>query len=213
MCIFGGGGGASKDLARQQQQQADEARADQARKAASLKQGMGNIDNAFAGFNDDYFANLSKSYRDYAKPQLDDQYEEAKKNITYSLARKGNLNSTVAGDQMALLDRQYANNETSLEGTGMDYANAARRDVQSNKDSVISQLNTSFDSDAANTEALARAKALAAPVSFSPLGQLFTNVSAIAAQNKIASDSNPANYGARLFGNRTPGSYGVGGFG
>lgn len=212
MCIFGGGGGASKDLARQQQQQADEARADQQRKSAALRTGMGNIDNAFAGFNDDYFAKLSQNYRDYAKPQLDDQYGEAKKNIVYSLARKGNLNSTVNGDQMALLDRQYANNETGLEGAASDVANSARRDVQSNKDAVIAQLNTSYDSDAATTEALARAKAVATPISFSPLGQLFTNVSAIAAQNKIAQDSNPANYGARLFGGNRNG-YGVGGYG
>lgn len=210
MCIFGSGDGGAKALAAQQQKQADEARADQTAKAASLKQGMGNIDNAFSGFNDDYFNNLAKQYTDYAQPQLDDQYNEQKKNLTYALARGSNLNSSVAGDQQALLDRQYAQNETGLQSTGMGYASQARKDVQANKNDVVSQLNASYDANAANTSALSAAKALAAPVQFSPLGQLFTNISAVAAQNKIASDATPSygNYGTRLYGGGSS-SYGV----
>lgn len=214
MCIFGGGNSGAKQLAAQQQQQADQARADTNRKNAALQTGMGNIDAAFQGFDDNYFNNLAKNYEDYAKPQLQDQYDQQKKNLIYALARKGNLNSTVAGDQQALLDQQNARNLTGIESTGMDYAAQARRDVQAARNDVTGQLNSSYDADAANTAAMAAAKSLAVPVSFSPLGNLFTNVSALAAQNKLATDAGPANsnnpsYGARLFGQRYSSSYGV----
>lgn len=212
MCIFGSGGG-DKALAAQQQRQADEARADQNTKAAALRTGNDNINNAFAGFDDNYFNNLSKSYLDFQKPQLDDQYDQQKKNITYSLARNGNLNSSVAGDEGAVLDKQYALNLTGLNSAAGDVANTARRSVQSNKNDVESQLNASYDSDAANTSALAAARTLAAPTSFSPLGNLFTNVSAVAAQSKLASDgaSGYGSPGARLFGGSSSSpSYGVG---
>lgn len=205
MC-FGGNGGA-KALAAQQEQQVQQARTDADLKAAKLKVGMGNIDSAFSGFDDNYFSNLAKDYENYAKPQLADQYEEQKKNLIYSLARKGNLNSSVYGDQQALLDRQNNTNLTGIAGTGQDYANQARRDVQAARNDVTSQLNSSYDADAANTAALASARSLAVPVSFSPLGNLFTNVSALAAQAKLASDagtgSNNPGYGARLYNSRS----------
>lgn len=225
MCIFGGGDGGAKALAQQQQQQADaqtallnkqadEARADSDARTARISQGKQDINSAFSGFNDDYFNQLSKSYIDYAKPQLDDQYDQAKKNITYALARKGTLNSSIAGDQTALLDKQYATNETGLQGTAADYANSAQRDVIANKNDVTNQLVSTGDADTARTAALSAAKAVAAPPSFSPLSNLFTNVSALAAQNKLASDANSygssSQIGARLFGSgSSPGSYSV----
>lgn len=214
MCfnIFGGGGGgAARQSEKIAQQQADQAQADAAAKAEKLRTGMANIDNAFAPFDDTYFAGLAKNYTDYAMPQLQDQYDQAKKDITFALARKGNLNSTTAGDQYALLDRENALNTTNIYSTAQDYANQARSDVASNKSAVQSQLGSTYDADAANSDALERARVLTAPKGFSPLGQMFTNISALAAQSKLASDANPYNatYGAKSY-NTGSNSYSVG---
>jgi hypothetical protein len=208
MCFSFGGGGGAKALAAQQQKQADEARQDTERKAAALRKGSANIENAFSGFNDDYFSNLSKSYTDYAMPQLQEQYDEQKKNLIYALARKGNLNSSVYGDQLALLDKQNAANISQIEGTGADYANKARQGVQSARNNVTAQLNSTYDADATNAAAAQEARTLAAPVTFSPLQNLFSNVSALAAQTKLASGGDArtsgggTSFGARLFGSR-----------
>lgn len=206
MCIPGlfGGDGGSKELARQQQREADQARADAERKAAALRTGMSSIDSAFSAFDDAYFDNLSKSYLDYAKPQLDNQYKDQSDNITYALARGGNLNSSVKGDLFGKLDKQYALNLTGINSNASDVANNARRAVQSNRNDVVNQLNATYDTDAARTSALAAAKTLAVPQSFSPLANLFTNVSALAAQNKLMSDSTGGNMGARMFGGVSP---------
>ena len=214
MCIFGGGGGA-RAAEVQQQKQADEASADAAQKATALREGNANIDKAFSGFDDNYFNGLQRNYTDYAMPELQDQYDQSRKNIVYSLARKGNLNSTVAGDQYGLLDKELAKNMVGIEGAGADYANQARRDVQANKQDVIGQLNTTYDAASANDMALSASKALAVPKSVSPLGQLFTNVSALAAQSKLASDSATAGaypygtVGAQTYGGGPTVAYGV----
>jgi hypothetical protein len=202
MCIFGGGGGA-RAAEKLQQTQANEVRSDADEKAGKLREGNAAIDNAFSGFNDDYFSKLQRDYTDYAMPQYQDQYNDAKNNIVFSLARHGNINSTVAGDQYADLDKEAAKAMVGIQGTGADIANSARRDVQADKQDVIGQLNTSYDVGSATDSALSAAKALAVPKSFSPLGQLFTNISAVAAQNKLASTGNPelyGNYGARNYG-------------
>ncbi len=223
MCIFGGGGGKAAKAAAQQQekqaeqqtqlmmQQAEETRAEQERRTAAIAAGKGYIDEAFSAFDDSYFDKLSDSYLSYARPQLDDQYEEARKNITYALARKGTLNSSIAGDQYSKLDKQYATNLTGVMGTGADYANQVRRDVEANRNDATNQLISTGDADATRAASLSAAKTLMLPPSFSPLGALFTNISALAAQNKLASDTAPVSYGSsvgtRLFGSGASPSY------
>lgn len=210
MCIPGlfGGGGGDRAAEKLQQQQADQATADAKAKAEKLRTGMAGIDNAFGGFNEDYFSGLAKNYTDYATPQLKDQYDEAKKNIVYSLARKGNLASTTAGDQYALLDKENARNLTGISSTAGDYANSARRDVAANKNEVIGQLNSTYDADSSVNDALSRSRMLATPPSFSPLGNLFTNISALAAQNRLASDGrDQGGGGARTYGINPSSSY------
>jgi hypothetical protein len=206
----GGGGGASRDAERLAQKQANDIRSDADIKAEKLRTGMANIDNAFAGFDDNYFAKLAKDYTDYAMPQLQSQYDDTKKNITFALARKGNLASTTAGDQYGMLDRQNAFNKTDIEGKGADYAAQQRAAIQANKQDIVGQLNTTYDADAANNLALSMSKSLQVPkTNFNPLGQMFTNISAVAAQAKQASDSNPGGYnpGARTYNPNNPGSY------
>jgi hypothetical protein len=209
MCFFGGGSGGAKAQAAQQQQQADEARADADKNAAALTTGKANIDSAFSGFDDNFFNGLAKNYTDYATPQLEGQYGLAKKNITYALARNGTTRSSIAGDEFGQLAKQYATNQTGIAGTGASYASKARSDVQSNKADVTNQLFASNEADSANVAALSAAKSLATPPSFSPLGNLFTNISAVAAQNKLASDASGGyGGGARLYNTGTS-AYGV----
>jgi len=209
MCIMGDGGAGA--IAAKQQQQADQARADANKRAADIQTGQANIDNAFSAFDDNYFNGISKKYLDYAQPQLDDQYDYAKKNLTYALARNGTTHSSIAGDEFGQLAKQYATNQTGINSNASDVANNLRSQVNSQKASVTNQLLNSADADAASASALAAAKTISATPSFSPLGNLFTNVAALAAQNKLASDSTPSYAtGAKLFGGNSGIGYSVG---
>jgi len=203
--IFGGNsGGASRTAERAAQGQANDLRTDTDRRAVALRQGMADINTSFGGFDDSYFRKLQQDYTDYNMPQLRDQYDDAKSNILFSLARKGNLASTTAGDQYGKLDRQNAVNVAGIEGAGKDYANQARTVIQGNKQDAIGQLYGTYDADAANSVALSNSKSMAVPKpTFSPLGQMFQNISAVAAQNKIASESDPDGYRPSSSGVRT----------
>lgn len=223
MCIFGGNPQSGNQAAVEQQtkqierqtqileQQANDTRKDAEERDARIAAGKQSIDEAFGSFNDGFFDQLSSSYINYAQPQLDDQYAQARKDITYALARKGNTRSSVAGDQFAELDKQYATNQTQIRGTGADYAARARQNVYADKNDVTNQLISTGDADTARTSALSAAKVLAVPPSFSPLGTLFTNISALAAQKKLSSDANPEaadSIGAKLFGGSSGASSG-----
>ncbi len=214
MCIFGNPNKGVQAAADQQsaqvekqtafmEKQAADTRADAEARDARIARGKGEIDSAFSSFNDDFFNQLSDNYVKYAQPQLNDQYEDAKRDITYSLARKSNTNSSVAGDLFSRLDKQKATNETQIRSTGADYATRARQNTFADKNDVVNQLISTGDDEAARTSAFSAQKVLAIPPTFSPLTGLFTNVSALAAQKKLASDATPTSgadtIGARLF--------------
>src|SRR3546814_1150118 len=85
MCdaLFGGGGNSDA---------AEAARRDEEARQARIRAGMGQIDQTFSQFNDDYFDTRSKAYLDYATPQLEDQFAKAKEQLIFALSRGGNLN-------------------------------------------------------------------------------------------------------------------------
>lgn len=219
MC-FGGGGGSSQAAAAQAQatqqqnqileQQAQQTQADADARQAAITQGQQNINNAFSQFDDNWFNQISQNYKNYAQPQLDDQYGVAKNNVTYSLARNGTTNSSMAGYQFGQLAKEYGINQDQIDSTADNYANNARANVNSQKQAVEDQLDSTANADQANTSALSAAASIGQQPTFSPLGNLFTNVSAAAAQAKLASQAYPyyGTGGAQLYGAGSSGTYG-----
>jgi hypothetical protein len=104
MC-FAGGGDSGASAARADQQ------AQQARSLAA----RGDVDKTFSQFDDNFYNQRAQAYRDYQTPQLNDQYADAQKQLVYALSRKGNLNSSVAGEQFGGLGKQYATNSDMVE--------------------------------------------------------------------------------------------------
>src|SRR6478736_3044441 len=51
------------------------------------------------GFGDDFFNDRREAYMNYATPQLEDQYGDAQKQLTFALARGGLLDSSVRGEK------------------------------------------------------------------------------------------------------------------
>jgi hypothetical protein len=153
----------------------DAERAEAARQAR-ISTGMSAISNAFAPFNDDFYSQRAQDYIDYAEPQLDDQYADAKKALVYALSRTGNLASTTAAQRQAKLKKQYDTNRLAVRSQGDQYANQARSDVENARGDLVSQLQASADPDAATNLAYSQAKALTGAPAYSPLGQVFADV-------------------------------------
>lgn len=120
------------DLARQEKLRADDiARQEAERKAAEEKatqnattlskystdrQGVidsarSSVTSAFAPYDDNFFNKYATDYTDYYKPQIAQQYDDAKRATTFNFANKGSLNSTAAARAFGRLDQTRAQAE------------------------------------------------------------------------------------------------------
>lgn len=182
MCMGGGKGGDGGAAAARQAEQ---------RRQAKITQGTQAIDQAFAGFTPEYYSGIEGAYTDYAQPELERQYQEALKNLTYALARKGLSSSTAAGDQQAKLEQQFAKYQTDVLSGGKAYADRARSDIENSRAALVNQLVATEDPAAAGTSALRIAEARTAPPAFDPIGKFVFDISEGLRQGVEKNDGRP----------------------
>lgn len=150
------------------------ARAAEEARQQRITAGTNQINDTFAQFDDAYFDGFKQAELDYYQPQLDNQFADAKKNLTFSLARAGTLNSSVAAEKQADLTTSYNDNLASILSQATANANAQRDRVASEKSSLVSMLNSTGNQTNAVNNALARSSAISAErPSYNPLGDMF----------------------------------------
>lgn len=158
------------------QQLADQARADEAARQAKITQGMASINSQFAGFNDAFYNKQKDAYLAYETPQLNQQYDDSTRALTYGLARQGIDQSSEGSRRMARNTQTYDLNRQGIVDAATGVANNARRDVESARSNIVGNLYATTDPEAAATSANNTAAYLATPQQFSPLANLFGNV-------------------------------------
>lgn len=165
------------------------ARQDEQARQERIRQGTTEINRIFDGFNDDFFNGRRQAFMDYASPQLNDQYADAQKELTFALARGGNLDSSVRGQQTADLQKQYDLANQQIADQAISYEADARNSVEDARSNLIATLNATGDVQGAVNSSLARATALSQPQAFSPLANLFGNFySGLATQRELERD-------------------------
>ncbi|GJE43775.1 hypothetical protein [Methylobacterium soli] len=192
-------GGASK--------QAAIARQDEAIRQQGIRDGTQRVNDTFGQFDDAFYDKQKQNFLSFSLPQLEDQYGKAQKELTFSLTRSGNLDSSARGYQEGELQKLYDTNRTSLADQAQTYANQARSNVEDARSSLITTLNATGDATGAVNSANSRAAALSQPTGYSPIGDLFgaltSGLAAQAAQEKAMALSNGAYkspYNTGLFG-------------
>lgn len=157
------GGQAAAMQASQQEQQ----------RQNKIRSGAAAIDNTFSQFNDNFYKGRRQSFVDYAKPQLDDQYADTRKQLTYWLDGRGLLDSSVRAQKEAELQKKYDLNSRSVTDQALDYENQTRNQVSEARSALVRDLQASGDASGAQQAAVNRATALSAQPTFSPLASLF----------------------------------------
>lgn len=166
--------------------QANQARADEQIRQSNIRAGTAQVNQTFDGqFTDDFYNRQRDSYTAFQMPQLDDQYANAQRTLTYALARDGNLNSSTRGFQTGQLQKTYDTARTNVADQAQSYANTARSNVEQARSGLISALNATGDTTQAATSAQSQAVALAQPAAYSPLADVFAAGSSAAAQQAL----------------------------
>jgi len=192
----GKSGGNEAALARQEEQSRQE----------KIRGGTERVNSIFnENFGDDFFEGRKKAFLDYSTPQLENQYGDAQKELTFALTRGGNLNSSVRGEKLGELQRLYDTNKQSIADQALSHESQARNAVEDARGNLVSTLNATGDAEGAANSALTRASVLSQPAPYSPLSQLFVDFTSglgtQAAQERSQAAGGPqARYDTGLFG-------------
>jgi len=125
-------------------------------------------------WQDDLASTYLQAYNDYYVPQLEQQYEDANKNLTYDLARAGLLRSSAAADTQSDLARQNAENTAMVKSQGDQGVAALKQKINAAKQDAINQLYATENPDVAANQALSSIRTIqSTQPEYSPLGDIF----------------------------------------
>ena len=152
------------------------ARADEQARQEAVRGGTSRINSIFDGqFNEDFFTGRKDAFLNYANPQLEDQYGKAQKELTFALARGGNLNSSTRAQKAGDLQTKYDLNKQMVSDQALASEGDARNAVEDSRANLIATLNATGDATGTANQALTRASALSKPAAYSPLANLFSD--------------------------------------
>ncbi|HEY1139943.1 MAG TPA: hypothetical protein VGE88_07020 [Lysobacter sp.] len=166
MCLGGGGGDDGSAEARKREQQRE----------ARIRQGMSAIDQNFKAFDDNFFNQRRDAYVAYATPQLNEQYDDAVTRLTAALSRSGALQSSEAAKRQGRLARDFQTQRQGLIDKGTELATQGRTDLENARSALVTDLYATADPAAAAAGAQARAKIASQTPGYTPLGQLFQDI-------------------------------------
>jgi hypothetical protein len=162
------------------QAEAERVRQAEVRRQQNITAGQNDIASMFGQFDDNFYNQRSKSYLDYALPTLDKQYQDQMKALTTQLARTGNLNSSLRGDLMGELQKQYDTSKLSLSDAANNYASEARASVAKAKAGLMESNLRLADSGPSFTpeqeQQLRETQRQLGQVAMSPVAGLFSSI-------------------------------------
>lgn len=167
MC--GGGGSQPVDNS------AEIARQEEEEKRARIQEGVGAIDNAFVGYNDEFYNNYQNSYSTFYHPQLDDQYADAQRRLTLNLARTGNLTSSAGASQMADLESLYRSQYDKVTNDALAASQSLQQQLNNQKSQLYADNQIAADPASASASAVSAAQALQPVAPSDPLANVFAD--------------------------------------
>lgn len=190
------GSSSVKRASKEQARIAREQRADELAFNKRVKEGTEKVNKAFERFDDSFFSGVQDSYRDFARPQLDEQLSTARNDLRYHLARNGLSDSTAWNKGVADLSTQFSRGMQDIASRGSEVAARQRAGLEDARSDLLRGLQASGDADLAIKQANARASIIAQPETFSPLTEIIKAGSAQLG-NQLAAEKAAMDYGGR----------------
>jgi hypothetical protein len=157
------------------QRQAEQARANR------VNQGMSLIDSRF-NFGNNFFREREQDYLNWANPQLDEQYQDAQKQLTFGLSRMGHgQGSQTMTDRWGRLEQDNAQNRANIADQAKDVSNQARGLIGQQRAQLINLAQMAADPSAVRNQIGRSMSDVQAYKGFDPtsnLNPMFQNVTA-----------------------------------
>jgi hypothetical protein len=132
------------------------------------------IESFFMPYNDEYFGKVAGDYVGAMKPQLEQQYDDAKRATTFSFANKGTLDSTAAARAFGRVDQTRAKAAGDIAQNAQAFAGDVRGSIDKQRNDLLSgvfgainaaPVITADNVGDANSSLASLTSALSAPVS------------------------------------------------
>lgn len=150
---------------------AEKARADEEARQMLIKGNRANVDNAFQGFNDDFFKSTADKYVGAYLPSLEEDRARSLDQLKAALAGRGTLESTVGINSISDLEKKYGSERASIASRGSDFANSIREKVNTQKNSLYDAANSAADPQGFAARATGEATSLVNMGGVIPFGQ------------------------------------------
>ena len=151
---------------------------------ANIRAGMGDVDTAFASFDDPFYESRRQMVLDALVPDLEKQAKAAKRQITLNLADKGKLQSSSAARAFREFNEQQAAARTDVDQRAQAAVQRLKGNVLDERSRLYDAVRGSADprgSAAALSGAAAKQYADPNALTFDALGPIFANLTAATA--------------------------------
>lgn len=130
----------------------------------------------FEGFQPEFYQRREKAYRDFALPQLADQYQSANQQLVYGMSNQGLRGSSVDDKARFQLEKTMTQGKQGVADEAINQSNQLKNRVEESRQSAINQLYQTSNPSQAVQSAIANASQFQQPSSFAPLANTFANL-------------------------------------
>lgn len=151
-----------------------------------IRDAVTKIGQVFGAYDDDYYGGIKKDYLNYATPQLDDQYNQARRQLILSLKGGPGTASSYGAKSMADLKRRYYTQRAGLQENALSFADQVRSNISKAKQGLTDQARTGSGIDKIGEMAAREAQNAATPPSYDPIADVFSAFTGTVANDAAA---------------------------
>lgn len=145
-------------------------------------------------FTDDFYNNLRASLENYYLPQINRQFEGANREALFAMTRTGNRNSSARAAAEGRIKGRFDTARQDVAAQGQGLVDQRRREVGGALESAIMQINAAENPLAAAELGANSARLQTFQPQFSPLGQVFTDLTSALATQSVLTDRGENRY-------------------
>jgi hypothetical protein len=144
------------------------------------------VNDAFSGFNDNYFLGIADAYKKFQTPLFQEQAAEARRKLPMSVPHTA---SSAYQRKTGQLETDILRGETDLQSKAIDESNRRRGEIDYERTNLLNLATGGATAETVAQQAAQKAQQFAAPPEFSPIADLFQKYTADAANYALAGQS------------------------